>query len=227
MTVKLSRGESWKNKVKLDLTGLDMLQKRLEDFATKKIMWGYFNAKYVGDGPDDKRHGLPVALIAMWHEYRKAAGLGGYPKRPFFTQSIPRARKLAANAVAPLFGMEFLGRIKNTGRTSSANLSGVENAWQHRLQALALSLAKTVQAEIDSGGNPKFDELRKRTLAEKRRKGYPDDILIETKQLRNKIQWAIFSPKAFGKNRIVIGNADDDVMNQAAAEIKEKRKKNR
>ena len=222
MTVKLSRGESWKNKVKLDLTGLDMLQKRLEDFATKKIMWGYFNAKYVGDGPDDKRHGLPVALIAMWHEFGVKTGRVKIPPRPFFTQSIPRARKLAANAVAPLFGMEFLGRIKNTGRTSSANLSGVENAWQHRLQALALSLAKTVQAEIDAGN---FTPLSDFTLAEKRKKGYPDDILIETKQLRNKIQWAIFSPKAFGKNRIIIGNADDDVMNQAAAEIKEKRKK--
>lgn len=214
MAVKLKRGQSWKNKVKIDLTELNMLQKRLVDFGTKKIRWGYFDKTYEGDSPSDKRHGLPVAVIAMWHEYRQAAGQGGYKKRPFFTQSISKAEVLIPKVVPFLFGQELLGRVKNTK-------GGVENAFQHRLRAFALNLCKTVQQEIDAGN---FTELRPRTIAEKRRKGYPLDILIETGQLRNKLQWMVISPKAYGKNKVVIGNVSDDVKEPIAKDATKGRK---
>ena len=198
--MKNKGGKSYLHQVKLDLTGLDFLQKRLVDFSTKKVRWGYIDSTYVGDDEKDRRNGLPVAVIAMWHEYRQAAGQGGYPKRPFFTQSIPRAKAILKNALPFLFGQELLGRIKR-------EQGGVENAFQHRVKVLALNLCKTVQQEIDSGN---FAPLSQRVLAEKARKGYPLDILKETLQLRNKIQWMVYSPKAYGKNKIVIGNVNDD-----------------
>ena len=92
-----------------------------------------------------------------------------------------------------------LGRVKNTK-------GGVENAFQHRLRAFALNLCKTVQQEIDDGN---FAPLEPSTIAKKKREGYPLDILIETGQLRNKLQWMVISPKAYGKNKVVIGNVND------------------
>ncbi|MBM6669126.1 hypothetical protein H6A64_15175, partial [Lacrimispora saccharolytica] len=84
-----------------------------------------------------------------------------------------------------------------------------------------LNLCKTVQQEIDAGN---FTELRPRTIAKKRREGYPLDILIETVQLRNKLQWMVISPKAYGKNKVVIGNVGDDVKEPIAKEATKGRK---
>ena len=86
--------------IKIDLEPLDFLQKRLSDVDAEEIRWGYFDKIYTAQKPKDRRTGLPAAVVAMWHEYLQAAGEGGYPKRPFFSQSINDAISVAKN-VAP------------------------------------------------------------------------------------------------------------------------------
>ena len=66
-----------------------------------------------------------------------------------------------------------------------------------------------VVASIDSGN---FDPLKPKTIAKKVKNGYPPDILIETGQLRNSLQWMIVSKKAYGKNKKVIGNVSDETV---------------
>ena len=74
--------------IKLDLEPLDFLQKRLSDVDAKEIRWGYFDAVYQEVKAGDIRTGLPVAVIALWHEYLQAAGEGGYPKRPLHSECL-------------------------------------------------------------------------------------------------------------------------------------------
>ena len=54
--------------------------------------------------------------------------------------------------------------------------------------------------------------LWSKTIAKKVKNGYPPDILIETSQLRNSLQWMIVSKKAYGTNRKVIGNVSDETV---------------
>ena len=44
------------------------------------------------------------------------------------------------------------------------------------------------------------------------RNGFPPDLLIETSQLRNSLQWMIVSKKAYGTNRKVIGNVSGETV---------------
>ena len=188
--------------IKIDLEPLDFLQKRLSDVDAKEIRWGYFDKIYTAQKPKDRRTGLPVAVIALWHEYLQAAGEGGYPKRPFFSQAIPDFQAVAKNVAPFIFGQELLGRIKNTQ-------GGIENAFQHRLSTIAKRMCALVVASIDSGN---FAPLKPKTIAKKVKNGYPPDILIETSQLRNSLQWMIVSKKAYGTNRKVIGNVSDETV---------------
>ena len=188
--------------IKIDLEPLYFLQKRLSDVDAKEIRWGYFDKIYTAQKPNDRRTGLPVAVIALWHEYLQAAGEGGYPKRPFFSQSINDAISVAKNVAPFIFGQELLGRIKNTQ-------GGIENAFQHRLSTIAKRMCALVVASIDSGN---FAPLKPKTIAKKVKNGYPPDILIETGQLRNSLQWMIVSKKAYGTNRKVIGNVSDETV---------------
>ena len=188
--------------IKLDLEPLDFLQKRLSDVSAKEIRWGYFDAVYTAQKPNDRRTGLPVAVIALWHEYIQAAGQGGYPKRPFFSQSINDAIAVAKNVAPFIFGQELLGRIKN-------NKGGIENAFQHRLSTIAKRMCSLVVKSIDSGA---FTPLQRETILKKIRHGYPPDILIETGQLRGSLQWMIISKKAYGTNRKVIGNVSNETV---------------
>ena len=186
----------------LDLEPLDFLQKRLSDVSAKEIRWGYFDKVYTSEKPNDRRTGIPVAVIALWHEYILAAGQGGYPKRAFFTQSINDAIAVAKNVAPFIFGQELLGRIKNTK-------GGIENAFQHRLSTIAKRMCSLVVKSIDSGN---FDQLDRATILKKVRNGYPPDILIETGQLRGSLQWMIVSKKAYGANRKVIGNVSQETI---------------
>ena len=188
--------------IKIDLETLDFLQKRLSDVDAKEIRWGYIDKVYQEVKAGDKRTGLPVAVVAMWHEYLQAAGEGGYPKRPFFSQAIPDFQAVAKNIAPFIFGQELLGRIKNTQ-------GGIENAFQHRLSTIAKRMCALVVASIDSGN---FAPLKPKTIAKKVKNGYPPDILIETGQLRNSLQWMIVSKKAYGTNRKVIGNVSDETV---------------
>ena len=188
--------------IKLDLEPLDFLQKRLSDVDAKEIRWGYIDKVYQEVKVGDKRTGLPVAVVAMWHEYLQAAGEGGYPKRPFFSQAIPDFQAVGRNIAPFIFGQELLGRIKNTQ-------GGIENAFQHRLSTIAKRMCALVVASIDSGN---FAPLKPKTIAKKVKNGYPPDILIETGQLRNSLQWMIVSKKAYGTNRKVIGNVSDETV---------------
>ena len=188
--------------IKLDLEPLDFLQKRLSDVDAKEIRWGYFDKIYTAQKPKDRRTGLPVAVIAMWHEYLQAAGEGGYPKRHLFSQSIKDEIYVDKNIAHFIFGQELLGRIKNTQ-------GGIENAFQHRLSTIAKRMCALVVASIDSGN---FAPLKPKTIAKKVKNGYPPDILIETGQLRNSLQWMIVSKKAYGTNRKVIGNVSDETV---------------
>ena len=154
--------------IKLDLETLDLLQKRLSDVSAKEIRWGYFDKIYTAQKPNDRRTGLPVAVVAMWHEYIQAAGEGGYPQRPFFSQARPDFIAVAKNIAPFIFGQELLGRIKNTQ-------GGIENAFQHRLSTIAKRMCALVVASIDSGN---FDPLKPKTIAKKIKNGYPPDILI-------------------------------------------------
>lgn len=188
--------------IKLDLEPLDFLQKRLSDVSAKEIRWGYFDAVYTAEKPNDRRTGIPVAVIAMWHEYIQAAGQGGYPQRPFFSQARPDFIAVAKNVAPFIFGQELLGRIKNTS-------GGIENAFQHRLSTIAKRMCSLVVKSIDSGA---FTQLSKETIKEKVKNGYPPDILIETGQLRGSLQWMIVSKKAYGTNRKVIGNVSKETV---------------
>ena len=145
--------------IKIDLEPLDFLQKRLSDVDAKEIRWGYFDKIYTAQKPKDRRTGLPVAVVAMWHEYLQAAGEGGYPKRPFFSQSINDAISVAKNVAPFIFGQELLGRIKNTQ-------GGIENAFQHRLSTIAKRMCALVVVSIDSGN---FAPLKPKTIARKLR----------------------------------------------------------
>ena len=187
--------------IKLDLEPLDFLQKRLSDVDAKEIRWGYFDKVYTSQKPNDKRTGIPVAVVAMWHEYLIQVGQN-YPKRPFFSQARPDFIAVGKNVAPFIFGQELLGRIKNTQ-------GGIENAFQHRLSTIAKRMCALVVASIDSGN---FAPLKPRTIAEKVKNGYPPDILIETGQLRNSLQWMIVSKKAYGTNRKVIGNVSDETV---------------
>lgn len=191
-----------KPNIVLDLEPLDFLQKRLSDVSAKEIRWGYFDAVYQEVKAGDIRTGLPVAVIALWHEYIQAAGEGGYPQRAFFSQARPDFIAVGKNIAPFIFGQELLGRIKNTQ-------GGIENAFQHRLSTIAKRMCALVVASIDSGN---FDPLKPRTIAKKVKNGYPPDILIETSQLRNSLQWMIVSKKAYGTNRKVIGNVSNETV---------------
>ena len=188
--------------IKLDLEPLDFLQKRLSDVDAKEIRWGYIDKVYQEVKAGDKRTGLPVAVVAMWHEYLQAAGEGGYPKRPFFSQAIPDFQAVGRNIAPFIFGQELLGRIKNTQ-------GGIENAFQHRLSTIAKRMCALVVASIDSGN---FTKLSDRHVKNKIKNGFPPDLLIETSQLRNSLQWMIVSKKAYGTNRKVIGNVSDETV---------------
>lgn len=187
--------------IKLDLEPLDLLQKRLSDVDAKELRWGYFDAVYSAQKPNDKRTGLPVAVIAMLHEYIVQIGQK-YPQRPFFSQAIPDFEAVGRNVAPFIFGQELLGRTKNTQ-------GGIENAFQHRLSTIAKRMCALVVASIDSGN---FDPLKPRTITEKVKNGYPADILIETGQLRGSLQWMIVSKKAYGKNKKVIGNVSNETV---------------
>lgn len=191
-----------KPNIVLDLEPLDFLQKRLSDVNAKEIRWGYIDKIYTAQKPNDRRTVLPVAVIALWHEYIQAAGEGGYPQRPFFSQAIPDFQAVGKNIAPFIFGQELLGRIKNTQ-------GGIENAFQHRLSTIAKRMCALVVASIDSGN---FTPLKQKTIAKKVKNGYPPDILIETSQLRNSLQWMIVSKKAYGTNRKVIGNVSDETV---------------
>jgi len=188
--------------IKLDLEPLDFLQKRLSDVDAKEIRWGYFDAVYQEVKAGDKRTGLPVAVIALWHEYLQAAGEGGYPKRAFFSRARPDFIAVGKNIAPFIFGQELLGRIKNTQ-------GGIENAFQHRLSTIAKRMCALVVASIDSGN---FTKLSDRHVRNKIKNGFPPDILIETGQLRNSLQWMIVSKKAYGTNRKVIGNVSNETV---------------
>ena len=66
-----------------------------------------------------------------------------------------------------------------------------------------------VVASIDSGN---FTKLSDRHVKNKIKNGFPPDLLIETSQLRNSLQWMIVSKKAYGTNRKVIGNVSDETV---------------
>ena len=187
----MKRGNKYENMIKTDLKALDLLEKRFQDVAAKSVRWGYFDSKYEqgGRGGKDTRAGLPVAVLALWHEYRLGMGQGNYPRRPFFTDTFPIAAQVCKNFAPFVYGLAATGRSKDS----------IQNAFQHRLSTLAKFMCRVVQKSIDDGN---FTPLAPATIAAK---GH-DKILIETGQLRNKIQWMIYSRKAYGKNKEKIGN---------------------
>ena len=97
--------------VKTDWKGLDALWKRLQDLNQKEIEYGFVNeAVYPSDDPRG-RGGQYVADIAWMNENGFTLPNGTYsPPRPFFTQSLAKAKWFVRQSAPAVFMNAFQGK---------------------------------------------------------------------------------------------------------------------
>jgi len=176
MSVSNKRGYS----IETDMKGLDALYKRLQDLNQKEIQYGYFeDARYDGS---DERAGLPVAVLAWWHENGLGSNLLGppvqanYPARPFFTQSIKKAEWMVKQTAPTIFKLSFIGKLEKS------------------FVDMAKWLKESVQDSIDEQN---FIPLAPYTVDKKGN----STILVETGQLRDKVEAKIVNSNAYGKRK--------------------------
>jgi len=97
--------------VKMDYSGLDALWKHLQDLNQKEIEYGFVNeAVYPPDDPRG-RGGQRVAHVAWLNENGFTLPNGNYsPPRPFFTQSLAKAKWFVRQSAPAVFANILQGK---------------------------------------------------------------------------------------------------------------------
>jgi len=100
----MSKSKALGYEVKMDYSGLDALWKRLQDLNQKEIEYGFINgATYPPDDPRG-RGGQSVANVAWMNETGFHLPNGAYsPPRPFFVQSLEKAKWFVRSAAPSIF----------------------------------------------------------------------------------------------------------------------------
>jgi len=161
--------------VEVDLKPLEGLVKRLRDLDQKEIQWGYFEDNRYPVSRNT-RSGKPVADIAAKHESGWVGRLGYVPPRPFFTQSLHRAKIVFLENVDLIYKYAFMGQMRNS------------------MVDLAKELANTIPQTIDAQN---FTPITRQTA---QKKG-SDEILVETGKLRNSVQAKLINNNPYGQNK--------------------------
>lgn len=171
MTVSVKYGYT----VTSDMKGLDALQKRLQDLNQKTIQYGYFEDNvYSGEGRNNGQH---TAQIAYLQEIGFPTKGVDAPPRPFFTQSLAKAKWMIRQAAPTVYTLAFQGKLEK---------SFVE---------MATWLKESVQETIDEQN---FVANTERTKA---LKSPETRILVETGHMRDSVQAKIVNSDAYGNRK--------------------------
>lgn len=167
---------------------LERLWKRLQDLNQKEIQYGYFEESRYATDDNRGAMNLPVATLAWWHENGLGSNVLGppvqvnYPARPFFTQSIEKAKNIVKEEAPGVFTRIIAGKQEK-------NMLRIGNR-----------LIETVHDAIDEQN---FQALQPKTIADKRREGWPkpEKILEESGTLRNSVEAKIVNSDAYGDRK--------------------------
>ncbi len=170
--------------IKTDYKGLDALWKRLQDLNQKDIQYGYFEDNRYTEGD---RAGTPVASIAWQHETGMSDNAAGpsnenvsFPARPFFTQSLEKAKWFVRQSAPSVFLASFQGKQEKS------------------FVQMGQWLKESIQDTIDEQN---FVPNAALTIALKK----SDKILVETGTLRNSVEAKIVNSDAYGKRKKEVG----------------------